>query len=85
MRHPWLSYWSVFDLAGKGARLTILEKEIENPTLWNDTAAAKATMKELSRFTGFWKSLSIESNSIFSTPNNCATIINYCLNCIVCN
>jgi len=49
LKTRWHNSWSVFDLAGKGKRLTELESEIENPALWNDPATAKGTMKELAR------------------------------------
>jgi len=43
------SSWSVFDFDGKAKRLAILEKEIENPGIWEDQAAARTSMKELSK------------------------------------
>jgi peptide chain release factor 2 len=46
-KSPSTNYWSVFDFARKRIRLSELEKEAENPALWNDAAGARATMKEL--------------------------------------
>ena len=57
----WLSYWSVFDVAGKGIRLAKLEKQIEDPAFWNDSTAAQRTMKQLSGLreeVGSWRSFS---------------------------
>ncbi len=39
------SSWSVFDLAGKESQLKELQRQIEQPGFWNDTAAAQKTMK----------------------------------------
>lgn len=47
-RLQWASSWSVFDLARQQSRLADLEKQSENPALWSDASAARATMKELS-------------------------------------
>ncbi len=44
----WTNYWSVFDFARKQIRLSELEKEAENPALWNDSNGARSMMKELS-------------------------------------
>ncbi len=44
--NPWLSCWSVFDLASKEVRLTALETEAAKSDFWSDSAAAQRTMKE---------------------------------------
>ena len=43
------SCWSAFDFDTKVKRLGTLEKEIENPSIWDDQAAARSSMKELSK------------------------------------
>jgi peptide chain release factor 2 len=47
-KHLWLSFWSVFDVAGKERKLAALQAEIEAPGFWNDSSAAQKTMKESS-------------------------------------
>lgn len=42
------NYWSVFDFAGKEAKLAELEKEIEKPDFWNDSGLAQQTMRIVS-------------------------------------
>jgi len=41
-------YWSIFDLPHKEAKLGELQKQAENPDLWNDSQQAQKLMKQLS-------------------------------------
>ena len=41
------TYWCIFDLASKENQLAELEKQSENPNLWDDREQAMGTMKEL--------------------------------------
>jgi peptide chain release factor 2 len=41
-------YWCVFDIPSKQANLGILEKQAEDPNLWNDPERAQRIMKKLS-------------------------------------
>jgi peptide chain release factor 2 len=47
-KNRWRNSWSVFDVAGKAAKLAELEREIERPDFWNDSSAAQRTMKAAS-------------------------------------
>lgn len=53
--------WCVFDLANKERQLAKLEKQAENPQLWEDPQAARETMRKLSRLreeVTTWKGIS---------------------------
>ena len=41
-------YWSIFDLPQKEAKVAELQKQTENPDLWNDSQQAQKLMKQLS-------------------------------------
>lgn len=50
--------WSVFDLPNKNKRLAELEARAQDPALWNDSAEAQKTMRELARVrdeVGHWR------------------------------
>jgi len=42
------SYWCIFDLPSKENQLLILQKQSENPNLWDDRERAQRVMKDLS-------------------------------------
>ncbi len=48
MSKPLIIYWSVFDLAAKEIILADLQKEAEDPDLWQDSEKAQRLMKEIS-------------------------------------
>ncbi len=53
-------YWSIFDLPAKENELAGLQKESENPDLWNDPESAQIVMKKLSELreeVEYWRAL----------------------------